>query len=160
VPDIYHGSEGFDFSRRWVGWGKQLIDLHIGYESVEPWPLERHDTPNAAARAAGVATPAILKADKDAGIIKIDGETQLSRIPAEAWSYRLGNRSGLEWILDQYKEKPPKDPTIREKFNTLQFSDYRENVIDLLMRVARVSVDTMQISEAIKVAKRSAEEAA
>jgi predicted helicase len=146
--------------RRWVGWGKQLIDLHIGYESVEPWPLERHDTPNAAARAAGVATPAILKADKDAGIIKIDDETQLSGIPEEAWSYRLGNRSGLEWILDQYKEKTPKDPTIREKFNTFRFSDYRENVIDLLMRVARVSVETMRISKAIKVAKRSAEEAA
>jgi hypothetical protein len=29
----------------------------------------------------------------------------------------LGNRSALEWVLDQYKEKTPKDPTIREKFN-------------------------------------------
>jgi predicted helicase len=25
-----------------------------------------------------------------------------------------GNRSALEWILDQYKEKKPKDPTIAE----------------------------------------------
>jgi predicted helicase len=49
--------------------------------------------------------------------------------------YRLGNRSGLDWILDQYKEKAPKDPTIREKFNTYRFADYKEKVIDLLGRV-------------------------
>lgn len=34
-------------------------------------------------------------------------------IPEECWDYKLGNRSGLEWILDQYKEKTPRDPTIR-----------------------------------------------
>lgn len=47
---------------------------------------------------------------------------------------------GLEWILDQYKEKKPKDPTIREKFNTYRFADYKEKVVDLLMRVTTVSV--------------------
>jgi predicted helicase len=35
-----------------------------------------------------------------------------------ATARKLGNRCALEWILDQYKEKKPKDPTIREKFNT------------------------------------------
>ena len=65
------------------------------------------------------------------GIIRLDRETQLSGIPREAWDYRLGNRSGLEWILDQYKEKTPKDPTIREKFNTYRFADYKEKVVDL-----------------------------
>jgi hypothetical protein len=38
-------------------------------------------------------------------------------------------------ILDQYKEKKPRDPTIREKFNTYRFADYKEKVVDLLMRV-------------------------
>ena len=75
-------------------------------------------------------------------------------MPAAAWDYRLGNRSGLEWILDQYKEKTPKDPTIREKFNTYRFVDYKEKVIDLLARVTRVSVETMEIVEAMKAATR------
>ena len=57
----------------------------------------------------------------------------------------LGNRCALEWILDQYKEKKPKDPTIAEKFNTYRFADYKEQVIDLLMRVCTVSVETMKI---------------
>ena len=66
-------------------------------------------------------------------------------MPHEAWDYKLGNRSALEWILDQYKEKTPKDPTIREKFNTYKFANYKDHVIDLLMRVTRVSVETMAI---------------
>ena len=66
-------------------------------------------------------------------------------MPKEAWEYKLGNRSALEWILDQYKEKKPTDPTIAEKFNTYRFADYKEKVIDLLKRVCTVSVETMDI---------------
>ena len=40
-------------------------------------------------------------------------------------------RSALEWVLDQYKEKKPKDPTIAKLFNTYRFCDYKEQVIDL-----------------------------
>ncbi|WP_161785024.1 hypothetical protein [Hoeflea sp. BAL378] len=57
-------------------------------------------------------------------------------------------------MLDQYKEKTPKDPTIRAKFNTYRFADYKDHVIDLLMRVTRVSVETVKITEAMKGAKR------
>jgi predicted helicase len=84
----------------------------------------------------------------------LDSETTLSGVPAEAWSYKLGNRCPLEWILDQYKEKTPKDPTIREKFNTYRFADYKEKVIDLMMRVTTVSVETQEIVEAMRVAQR------
>jgi predicted helicase len=134
----------------WAAWGEKLMASHIGYERAEPWPLERLDTPDLRARAAGVAPKAMLKADKEGGIIRLDSETQLSGIPRQAWEYRLGNRSGLEWILDQYKEKTPKDPTIREKFNTYRFADYKEKVIDLIMRVTRVSVETVAVTEAMR----------
>ena len=33
-------------SWKWADWGRKLIALHIGYETVEPWPLERVDTPD------------------------------------------------------------------------------------------------------------------
>lgn len=139
---------------QWRDWGQRLLDLHIGYETVAPWPLTRRDVPDPRAKAAGMAPKPALKADKDAGIITLDSETTLSGIPPECWDYRLGNRSGLEWILDQYKEKTPKDPTIREKFNTYRFADYKEVVIDLLARVSRVSVETMEVVNAMKAVKR------
>ncbi len=139
----------------WAGWGERLMELHIGYETVEPFVITRTETPDEGARAAGVAPKPILKADRDNGQIRIDTETVLSGIPKEAFDYRLGNRSGLEWVLDQYKEKTPKDPTIREKFNTYRFADYKEQVIDLLARVTTVSVETVQITNDMKLAKRT-----
>ena len=93
-------------------------------------------------------------ADKPAGRIVLDSETTLSGIPAEAWDYKLGNRSALEWILDQYKESKPRDPTIREKFDSYRFADHKEKVVDLLVRVTRVSVETTEIVAAMKAAKR------
>ncbi len=139
---------------RWADWGEKLMALHIGYETVEPLPLVRVDTPDAKARFAGQTPKPILKADAEHGIIVLDSETQLSGVPKQAWTYRRGNRSALEWILDQHKEKTPKDPTIREKFNTYRFADYKEKVVDLLMRVTRVSVETMAIVEAMRQAPR------
>jgi predicted helicase len=137
---------------QWAEWGRALMELHIGYETVDAWPLARTDTPDEKARTNGAQPKALLKADKDAGRIALDSETTLAGIPPEAWDYKLGNRSALEWILDQYKEKKPKDPTIRAKFNTYRFADHKEKVIDLLARVTRVSVET----QAIVVAMRSA----
>jgi predicted helicase len=149
---------------QWADWGKALMDLHIGYETVEPFELERIEAgpspqPSARKRGEGAAErseapKAMLKADREAGRIVLDSQTALSGVPPEAWDYRLGNRSALEWILDQYKEKKPKDPTIREKFDTYRFADYKEKVIDLLMRVTRVSVKTQAIVEAMKGAAR------
>ncbi|MGB7949002.1 MAG: type ISP restriction/modification enzyme, partial [Candidatus Binatia bacterium] len=139
---------------QWAEWGKELMDLHIGYESVTPAELKRIEVPDERARKAGLQPKCILKADKEGGRIIVDSETTLIGIPSEAWDYRLGNRSALEWILDQYKEKKPKDPTIREKFNTYRFADYKEKVIDLLMRVTTVSVRTVVVVEAMRKAAR------
>ena len=115
------------------------MDLHINYETIKPYTLKE-------TTAKDVKQPkAKLKADKESGIIILDEATILSGVPKQAWDYKLGNRSALEWILDQYKEKKPSDPTIAEKFNTYKFADYKTEVINLLKRVCTVSVETMQI---------------
>jgi predicted helicase len=132
---------------QWADWGKKLMDLHIGYESAAPFALKRIDTHDAKASKAGLPPKAMLKAIKETGRIQLDSETTLFGVPADAWNYKLGNRSALEWILDQYKEKKPKDPTIREKFDTYRFADYKDKVIDLLMRVTTVSVETVKITK-------------
>jgi len=157
----------YDDFFKWAAWGKQLMDLHINYETVEPFPLKLIET---AAEINEAKQNALfnmahepealyktqskikvkLKADKETGIIELDEQTALSGIPKQAWDYKLGNRSALEWILDQYKEKKHTDPTIAEKFNTYRFADYKEQVIDLLKRVCTVSVETMKIIEEMK----------
>ena len=152
----------------WVKMGRELLDLHIGFEDAEPYPLERVDKSGSsqsppsqpspvegegavvgASEGEGVRTPRVMlranAGDKERGEIHIDSETVLRGVPEFAWEYKLGNRTAIEWVLDQYKEKKPRDPTIRERFNTYRFADYKEDVIDLLRRVCTVSVRTAEI---------------
>ena len=139
---------------QWAAWSEALMQLHIGYETVAPFALTRTDVPDEKARAAGMPPKAMLRGDVATGSIALDSETTLRGVPAAAWRYKLGNRSALEWVLDQYKEKKPKDPTIREKFDTYRFCDYKDKVIDLLARVATVSVETLRITDAMAKAER------
>lgn len=121
-----------------------------GYEQVEPFGLTRHEAPDTQARAAGQSPKALLKSDPVAGSITLDSETTLRGVPPEAWAYKLGNRCAIDWVLDQHKEKKPKDPSIREQFDTYHFADHKEKVIDLLQRVTTVSVETVRITEVMK----------
>ena len=107
--------------------------------TADPWPLER------LYQDAVTPTRAILRADNERGVITLDEQTSLQGVPTQAWEYRLGNRSALEWVLDQYKERKPRDPTIRERFNTYRFADHKERVVDLLGRVCAVSTFTTTI---------------
>jgi predicted helicase len=135
---------------KWAEWGRELMELHIGYEAVEPLALERINIADEKARAAGLEPKPVLRSDPDTGKVILDSETSLLGIPASAWEYKLGNRCAIDWVLDQYKEKKPKDPTIREKFNTYRFADHKEKVIDLLARVAKVSVETVRICKEMR----------
>ena len=76
VPRVYF-QEDFAW---WAQQGRALLDLHLGFETAEPWPLER--------------------VDKERNVITLDEQTWLAGVPAEAWDYRLGSRSALEWVLD------------------------------------------------------------
>ena len=134
---LYH-----DFDH-WAKMGQELLDLHLGFETADPYPLERQDQTGVEPRRA------ILRADKERGVITLDDQTTLTGVPADAWRYQLGSRSALEWVLDQYKERKPRDPTIRERFNTYRFADHKERVIDLLRRVCTVSVNTMNVVDSM-----------
>ncbi|WP_353092821.1 type ISP restriction/modification enzyme [Methylibium sp.] len=152
---LYGGGEAGDAAFwQWARWGAALMEPHLGYETVTPFALQRTDTPDEKARAAGQAPKCVLKSEPEAGRIIVDSETVLSGIPRAAWDYRLGNRSALDWVLDQHKEKKPKDPTIREKFDTYRFKDHKERVIDLLARVTTVSLETVRIVDEMKGARR------
>jgi predicted helicase len=133
---------------RWADWGAELMALHLGFATANPWPLKRVEKPPTLSLKGGKTPDAILRADRDAGTVRIDSETTLRGIPPEAWQYKLGNRSAVEWVLDQFKERKSRDPVIVQKnFNTYEFADHKEAVIELLGRVTRVSVETVTILE-------------
>lgn len=140
-----------DFNK-WATWGKQLMELHLNYENIKPYPLKRTDKKSVSLKSpAKVKT--ILKVDKINHSIELDSVTTLTGIPQLAWEYKLGNRSAIEWVLEYHKESKPKDPTILKNFNTYRFTDYKEQVIDLLQRICTVSIETIKIINKMKTEK-------
>jgi predicted helicase len=131
-----------------------LLELHLAYERAEPFPLKRKDVRDCKVQATGQTPRVILKTDRATGTITLDTETTLSGVPPQAWDYHLATRSALDWVLDQHKERKPKDPVIRSTFNTYRFSEHKERVIDLIARVVTVSVQTRKIVEAMAKAPR------
>jgi predicted helicase len=70
-----------DFAQ-WAAWGEALMAMHIGYETVDPWPLQRIETP--AKRATGTHPKPVLKSQAELGNVVVDADTQLSGIPRES----------------------------------------------------------------------------
>jgi predicted helicase len=142
----------YDDFRKWAAWGGKLMALHLGYEQADPYPLTLIEIKPEPGKPP-LNVKALLKADQAAGLIQLDSVTTLQGVPPAAWEYRLGNRSAIEWVLEYHKERKPKDPTVREKFDAYRFADHKEKVIDLLQRVCTVSVETMNILQEMKVTK-------
>ncbi len=105
-----------------------------------------------------------LKIDHKTDLVILDNQTSMEGIPNKAYEYKLGLRSPVEWILDQHK---PKKATasdmanykmVYEKFNTPQSEQKRYEqiskplLIDLIPRLANLSLKTLEIREKIQKA--------
>ena len=122
--------------------GKQLAKLHIEYESLEPWPLKWVETPGEPL--SYVVEKMRLAKDKKA--IEVNDSLTLAGIPPEVFEYRLGNRSAIEWVIDQYRVKEDKRTGIRSDPNN---ADDPEYIVRLVGQIVRVSVETVKIVAAL-----------
>ncbi|HMR12506.1 MAG TPA: DEAD/DEAH box helicase family protein [Arachnia sp.] len=153
LPRIPLASDLADF-RAFADAGKQLMDLHIGYEDVEPWPLTEHVTAPADAdeyETFAVGAKKMRFASKtDKSRLIYSPSVTISGIPDEAHSYQLGSRSALEWIIDRYWVRTDKASGIVNDPNdwSREHGDPRY-IVDLIGRVVRVSVETMAIVDAL-----------
>jgi len=127
-----------DLFRVYVEHGKRLGELHLSYETVEPWPLEYVWDPD-------VPTSwrvEKMKLSKDRTELRVNETLTLRGIPAEVFDYRLGNRSALEWVIDQYQVKTDEQSGIASDPNG--YSEDERYIVNLVCRVVRVSVETVR----------------
>jgi predicted helicase len=87
-----------------------------------------------------------MRLSKDKTQIIYNDFLTLSGIPAEAFDYRLGNRSALEWVIDQYQVSTDKRSGITNDPNRLDDPQY---IVRLIGRVITVSLETMKIIRAL-----------
>ena len=131
--------------------GRELADLHVNYESVEPYSLkEVHSSswspsaPNAY-RVEKMRNPG-KRPNQDKSTIIYNAGITLSGIPAKAHEYRLGSRSALDWLIDRYQVSTHKASGIVNDPNdwAIEHGEPRY-ILDLVKRVTTVSVRTVDI---------------
>lgn len=118
--------------------GKKLADLHVHYEEQEEYPLEMCETPGMPLN----WRIEQMKLSKDKTQIVYNDFLTLAGIPPETFEYRLGNRSALDWIIDQYRVKINKRSGI---VNDPNRPDDEQYIVRLIGQVITVSLETMKI---------------
>ena len=85
-----------------------------------------------------------MRLSKDKTQIKYNDFLTLDGIPAKAFDYKLGNRSALEWVIDQYRVKTDKRSGI---VNDPNRDDDPQYIVKLIGKVITVSLETTEIVE-------------
>ncbi len=83
-----------------------------------------------------------MRLSKDKTALRVNPSLALAGIPPEAFQYRMGNRSALEWVIDQYQVYEVSRSGIRSDPNR---ADDEEYIVRLVGQVVRVSVETVKI---------------
>ena len=140
LPRIPFAPDFWAFSRA----GKTLADLHINYEEQTEYPLEMVETPG---------KPLDWRVKKmrlspDKTEIKYNEFLTLRGVPKETFDYRLGNRSALDWIIDQYQIKIDKRSGITNDPNN---SDDPQYIVHLIGKIITVSLETRKILNGLPV---------
>ncbi|MBI5772022.1 MAG: N-6 DNA methylase [Verrucomicrobia bacterium] len=119
--------------------GEKLAALHIGYESQKEFKLKRITTgPKEDWRVEK------MKFSKDKTALTYNDWLTLEGLPAEAHTYRLGNRSALDWIVDQYQVERSKENS-DEILSDPNRDDDEDYIVRLIGQVVTVSVETMKL---------------
>ena len=70
----------------------------------------------------------------------------LGQEPPDTFHYRLGNRSALDWVIDQYQVYEDARSGIRSDPNR---ADDPEYIVRLVGQVVRVSIETMKLVDSL-----------
>ena len=117
--------------REYARIGAALMKLHIEYEQQPEYPLDRRETGQLNWRVERMAL------SKDKSQLRYNDFLTLSGIPPAVYDYRLGNRSALEWVVDQYRVSTDARSGI---VNDPNREDDPEYIVRLVGQVVTVSV--------------------
>ncbi len=134
LPRIPYAPDFYSFAEA----GKKLADLHVNYETQAEYPLEMIE--NESEQVDWRVEK--MRYNKDKTQIVYNDFLTLAGIPPEAHEYRLGNRSALDWIVDQYQVSTDKRSGITNDPNR---EDDKQYIVKLIKRIINVSLETTEI---------------
>ena len=128
--------------------GQRLSEIHVGYEDMPEYRLAFIETPDMPLD----WRVEKMRLSKDKTQIVYNDFLTLDGIPPKALAYRLGNRSALEWIIDQYRVKEDKRSGI---INDPNREDDPQYIVKLIGKVITVSLETVEIVEGLPGAQEA-----
>ena len=120
--------------------GARLSDIHVNYESQPEYGLKFVQNLNVQLN----WRVEKMKLSKDKTSLIYNDFLTLSGIPPKVHDYRLGTRSALEWVIDQYRVKTDKRTEI---VNDPNRADDPQYIVKLIGQVITVSLETVDIVE-------------
>jgi predicted helicase len=127
-----------DVFRAFVKAGQRLAEIHVHYEQQPEYPLTKVEKKGEKLDYRVTK----MKLSKDKTTLIYNQSLTLSGIPKETYDYRLGNRSALEWVIDQYQVSTDKRSGITNDPNR---ADDPEYILRLIGQVITVSLETVKI---------------
>jgi predicted helicase len=151
VPRIPYVTDPADF-RAFAMSGRMLADLHLDYESIDPWSeLEieysaKFNSDSPASYRVEKMKYAKTGRETDRTTIIYNSNITISNIPLEAHDYTVGSKSALDWIVERYQVKTDKDSGIVNDPNDwAKEHDDPTYIFDLVRRIVTVSMRTNEI---------------
>lgn len=145
LPRIPLAEDFAAFSRA----GRALADLHLNYESIEPWGsiTEEGDSVNPG-RTVKMRFGKCKKSDEnpkgvDRTTLVVSEGLTLHDIPEEAYGYVVNGRSAIEWLMDRYQVRTDKASGIVNDPN--EYSDDPRYIVNLVKSVVTVSMETLEL---------------
>ena len=127
--------------------GARLANLHVTYESQPEYDkLEPIETSGMQVN----LRVERMKFSKDKTQLKYNDFLTLEGIPPKVFEYRLGNRSALEWVVDQYRVKVDKRSGIKNDPNREEDPEY---ILRLIGQIITVSLETVDIVNGLPALK-------
>ncbi len=140
--------------------GKKLADFHINYAEAEKYQLELYEIPqknieeaNKIALKRDFKPNIYLKASKEQGEIKLDDYHILKGIPKQAFDYKIGNKSPLEWVCSGFLptkyDLTEENEQLLAELDAYNWQEVKEHLLDLIPRIITVSLESQKILQQI-----------
>ncbi len=132
--------------------GKELANLHLDYETVEPYRGLKIEKKRMVMEDDDYRVEKMVFGKKSGGKDKTsiiyNPHLSIHKIPEEAYEYVVNGKSAIEWIMERYKVTvDTKKSGIRNDPN--DWSDDPKYIFELVQRIVTVSLETMKIVNAL-----------
>ena len=152
IPIVERLEDFMDFYQ----YGKKLAELHLNYETIAPYPgvvvkgdrkVTGDDSDYEYFR---VWDKMRFKSKDDKSTIIYNGNITIENIPAKAYEYIVNGKSAIEWIVERYCVSQDKKSLIKNDANDWSREHGKPRyILDLLLSVINVSVQTVDIVKAL-----------